>query len=451
VIDKCELDMIVLSVFNFLCLKKDSILIKRIGVVIMFFIVSSIFVHGQNIRSKSDMFLLRFVQESKVLEANYKENLLILNRLSLAIEPTLSDLKNGLAHLELSGYITKQNSEAINNVSIQASVVRAYLKIKYGLNNDCFTFNIDNSFNTENTIGIAVKYLPVPEGANRNIYYTFNPMIASLNLILSQYGSIPYKQNNSTQLVENIEILPCKKSREVAYTLNALKHNLKDASVISMIDKRYIVSINRPKDVANTADNLNNKFIRATINHPGFAIKTNLIYWSGFTPSLERGRVSTIPNIELEYYINRRFSLSMDAIYTPLIRNKTGNDWRYIDGLAIEPRIWLINARNLKNNFRGIYTGIYAITGEFDFMHPSLGFYGYTGSYYGAGISIGIVFPLVKDFALEIGSRGGFRIDNWESYEAEDGSYYYIDSGSQRGFQLQGLRLSIMYRFGGKL
>jgi hypothetical protein len=397
------------------------------------------------------MFLLCFIQESKVLEANYKENLLILNRLSLAIEPTLSDLKNGLAHLELTGYITKQNSESINNISIQASVVRAYLKIKYGLNNDCFTFNVDNSFNTENTIGVIVRYSPVPKGANKNIYYTFNPTIPSLNIVLAQYGTIPYKQSNNIQFVENEDILSYKKTRETTDALYAIKHNLKEGSVISMRDKQNIASINRQKDVENTTNNSNNKFTSNTIHHPYFAIKTNLIYWAGFTPSLEQGRVNNIPNIEVEYYFNRRYSLSIDAIYTPLIRNKKGSDWKYIDGFAVEPRVWLINKRNIKGNFHGIYTGLYGITGEFDFMHPSLGNYGYTGSYYGAGISIGIVFPLIKGLALEIGSRGGYRIDNWESYEAENESYYYMDSGSQKGFKLQGLRLNIVYRFGGKL
>lgn len=431
---------------------------SRKAIVIILFLASSIYGFSQNIRPDSDFFMLYFESGNNVLEKHYQDNSSTLNKLASEISPFLYDLKIGRAHIDLTGYIVagkKDDAKAINNISLKASVVRAYFKIKYGLNNDNFSFNIDiidNPSNTEDAICVAIIHSPVQNGENKNIFFSLNPTLSSISNFLAKYGSIPYKQKNVASIERNYDVLTDDESSDIKDMRRRAKRVSKKATVISSLKGQLIIPKKEHIAPAVITINKSPNKLRSVTFHPYFAIKTNFVYWAGFIPTLEQERVNYIPNLEVEYFFTKRYSISIDAIYTPFVRNKTGSEWRDIDGFAIEPRVWLSDKKIIRGAFRGVYTGFYGITGEFDIMHHSLGNYGYTGSYYGAGVSIGVVFPLFNSgFALEIGARGGYRIDNWESYEANNGSFIYIDSGTQNGFKLQGLKLSIMYRFGEKL
>lgn len=418
-------------------------------VAVLFLLILSQNAFGQNASKNADIFRLSFAAGSNVLERKFCDNSTALNNLAPAISSQIYDIKTNRAHIEITGYILIDKTDdlsSLNEISLQASVVRAYLKTRYGLDNNCFTFNIDNSLDVSNVIEVTIKSSDVPIGANRDIFYTFNPSPNSLYNVFIQYDSIPYKQKVTLLGAETIKE-PMLKIDNIC----AKADSVLTGFAIPYKSNQHIVfnkiNLGAVPPVIKRVKNFNQRAIR-----PYVAIKTNAIFWAGFSPSLERGRQDYIPNFEMEFYFASRFSISIDGFYAPIDRKKTGTEWCYTDGIAAEQRIWLNNNGINRGGFMGFYTGIYGATGEFDILQQSSENLGYTGDYYGAGVSVGFALPLFsKRLALEIGARGGYRIDNWESYEADNGSYYFVDSGTQKGFKLQGLRLSIMYRFGKRI
>ncbi|MHC1690035.1 MAG: DUF3575 domain-containing protein [Bacteroidales bacterium] len=419
---------------------------------IMLFLLSISFsnsVFGQNIGQNSDEYKFFFKTKSSILERIFCNNSITLNNLDSSISSNLSDIKNETAHIEITGYIIKDKTDdlnSLNEISLQASVVRAYLITKYGLGNNCFIYNIDTSLYVSNIIGVTIRSYSVPIGVNKDIFYTFNPSAISLYNVFIQYDSIPYKQKITllnTKITEEpiLKIANMRGRADCILTGFAIPYKTNQHLDFNKINLGTV------PPVIKIVKNINQRALR-----PYVAIKTNAIFWAGFSPSLERGRRDYIPNIEMEFYFANRFSISMDGFFAPIDRKTSGTEWCYKDGIAIEQRIWLSNKGINRGAYRGYYAGIYGTTGEFDILQQSLGVLGYTGDYYGAGISIGFVQPLFRSgLAIEVGARGGYRIDNWESYEADNGSYYFVDSGTQKGFKLQGLRLSIMYRFGRRI
>jgi len=402
---------------------------------------------GQNANKNENIFRFSFAAGSNVLERKFCDNSTILYNLASAVSSQIYNLKNNRAHIEITGYILIDKTDdlnSLNEISLKASVVRAYLKTRYGLDNNRFTYYIDNSLDVSDVIGVKIKSSNVPIGANKEIFYTFNPSPNSLYNVFIQYDSIPYKQKDSISGIEPAEEEPiakidnmCAKADSVL-TGFAIPYKSNQHIVFNKINLSIVES------GIKKAEQTTHRALR-----PYVAIKTNAIFWAGLSPSLEIGRQDYIPNFEMEFYFASRFSISIDGFYAPIDRKKTGTEWCYTDGIAAEQRIWLNNKGINRGAFMGFYTGIYGATGEFDILQQSSENLGYTGDYYGAGVSVGFALPLFsKRLALEIGARGGYRIDNWESYEADNGSYYFVDSGTQKGFKLQGLRLSIMYRFG---
>lgn len=410
--------------------------------------------------------LLQFEPKGTVLKRQYLDNNSSLENLELLVESNLEDLKSGKSHLAITGYILSDatdSAEVINHISVQSSVVKSYLMLKYHLTNSCFTFCIDNSQNEfNNLVEISFVNGSVATDDNKSLYYTLKPTASNLKIVLSSYGKIPYKKTLVIPFEENVSdtIVVEKVKERIQYDLPFIKVTNQGSDItyhtVDSLPKEFIYSyrlkkksIEERKDsiiAASFAARKNTQEAHRThrIIYPAVGIKTNLVYWAGYVPSLEVEKQSYIPNIEIEGYFAQRFSISIDGIYTPLLTNSEGLQWWKVNGIAMETRVWL----GEKNLFKGFYSGLYVITGEFDIMKESIGMYGYTGKYYGGGLSLGFVQPIFKALHLEIGARGGFRDDIWDSYEIEDGKSYYLSSGSRRGFKLQGLRFCLMLRFG---
>ena len=137
-----------------------------------------------------------FRPEGKLLLADYKSNRTGLERLRALTRTHQDELRNGEAHYVVVSYIRPGESSsdrAINNASVQGSVVRAYMKVWYGLSNDCFTFYIDNTQQASNRVDVFYVGTPIAAGANRVICYTESTGDAlKVSRAVSKYDPVPF-------------------------------------------------------------------------------------------------------------------------------------------------------------------------------------------------------------------------------------------------------------------
>lgn len=187
---------------------------------------------------------------------------------------------------------------------------------------------------------------------------------------------------------------------------------------------------------------------------PIFALKTNLVAWAGFVPSgaASFNRTTFMPNLEGEFYMGRRVSISGSALFSNWAYSGGEKFWG-LSAYSLEPRIWIKGDRL----FRGVYIGLYGEMGDFNKQEGRIEgeetTTNFTGDYWHAGISVGYMLPLSKHWCAELSLRGGYRSATYDKYTRAfepDGIYHYDEqqSGKKNEFGLTGVRLNIVYRFG---
>lgn len=175
---------------------------------------------------------------------------------------------------------------------------------------------------------------------------------------------------------------------------------------------------------------------------PVLAVKTNLFYWGGITSELKHRDM--IPNLELELYTGKRFSLNADVFYTYLNENKPAKNTWGVSGIGVEPRFWFCKP----GKYTGLYGGLYGAYGDFDVKQESLTSNGHTGDFYEGGLSLGYYQSLSSHWGIEVGGRCGYRSVSGDIYYFSDPHYYKQSSFTQSGLKLTGIRLLVTYRFG---
>lgn len=170
-----------------------------------------------------------------------------------------------------------------------------------------------------------------------------------------------------------------------------------------------------------------------------FAIKTDLVQWSGVTPALD-GLHAITPNLGVELYFRNRWSI--EGVYSYSNWNTfTGDNqlWAVSQG-SIEPRYWFKNG----GVFCGFFLGVYGQYGSYDIQTQDSG---NTGAFFGTGLSSGYLCKLSQHWALELGVRAGYRQVSNTLYDIEQGHDYYNRESVRSNFLPQ-VKLSIVYRIG---
>jgi hypothetical protein len=176
---------------------------------------------------------------------------------------------------------------------------------------------------------------------------------------------------------------------------------------------------------------------------PYLGIKTNLLYWAGVTsePALR----SMTPNVELEWYFRKHFSLNLDATYSYIKKQKDTHQIWGLSSIAIEPRYWLTS----DGSFKGFYAGLSGQYGDFDVKLDKISKeHGYTGTFWDGSLSLGYYAALTSHLGLEIGLKGGYQNVEYKAYVPENSGFYEVYSDSKSGLALTGLRILLVYRLG---
>ncbi len=389
-----------------------------------------------SVRNKGSSFLLQYNQNYKILFKAYKRNHSALDRMDLLIHRHRQNIYSGKSHLFITAYIRPEdlyNPIILNRTSIQGKIVRAYIKVRHQIAHRYCTLALDTNLHSNSLV--RVKYIFGPTAA----------CCHSVRLVADSYpirsshvsaGIISrHREEYKESPVRTEQVLTPIVSRGEKTKPNVIDPSLGDENELS------------PKtDHANQSVCIIPAFVDKR-KHPGtsllFGIKTNLFYWAGITPELKHR--DFIPNIELEWYFNRHWSLNVDGAYVYTHNYNNDQEQWGVSSIAMEPRFWL----NGSNCFTGIYVGVYGLIGQFDVKLNTISEYGHTGDFHEGGISLGYYLPLSSRWGIEVGGRFGYRAVRGDIYRYVYPVHFYYDSSyTQNGLKLTGIRLLLTYRLG---
>lgn len=160
-----------------------------------------------------------------------------------------------------------------------------------------------------------------------------------------------------------------------------------------------------------------------------FALKTNLLYYAAL-----------MPNLELEWLINDRWSVALEA-------NVAWWDRSYVKTYCVaygSPEVrYHINPRD---HWHGLYVGAFAGGGFFDLSGKKRG---YRGGIAMAGLSVGYMWPITRRLSLEAAAGGGYMLlPRYKKYIPIDGHRVYQRTRTMNYAGPLKLKLSIVWRFG---
>ncbi|MHC1780899.1 MAG: DUF3575 domain-containing protein [Bacteroidales bacterium] len=406
--------------------------------------------------------ILKFSEGSNILELKISGNRDVLTALERGVERNLQSIKDGEKHISIISYIRASETGdifSINDASLRGSVVRAHFKIKYNLSNFNFTFHIDNNSSVTNSVKIEITD-GSPSIHNNEIYYTTSKINSAVKAAIEKYGEVPYVKANKAIIAEepaNQKYKPKVTNRFTAAIPSMRFHSTiiqKSIKVIPTVSKSQNIDLRKvlsrvEKPVVNTVqlnitpDPQKVSLLNKKYYQPLFGIKSNLVYWYGLTPNLSK--IETIPNAEVELFYSGSFSTSIEGFYTPFGEIATdAQEWFKESGIILEQKYWFGKSKR----YNTLYLGIVGLYGDYDYRDLEKSELGLTGTYYGAGLSIGFLVPVYKGICFEIGVRGVYKLDNWESYKVRNGGFYREESGRNSGIDLSGVKFSFQYRFG---
>lgn len=160
-----------------------------------------------------------------------------------------------------------------------------------------------------------------------------------------------------------------------------------------------------------------------------WALKSNLIY-----------DACLMPNLELEYKINDRWSVAVEGNLAWWSNN---HKHKYYQIMTITPEVRL--HLNPSKNWRGSYVGLFAGGGKYDLENGGRGYQGEGGM---LGLSYNYMFPVSKYISFEAGLGLGVMYTKYKEYLPIDGHYVYQKTSRLwYGGPLK-LKFAFVWRFG---
>lgn len=182
-----------------------------------------------------------------------------------------------------------------------------------------------------------------------------------------------------------------------------------------------------------------NRFLLGSVR---LGIKTNALLFAGLLP--DGSMYSPVANVAAEVYFMDRFSAQVSFAYAMPYNKGDQYNLFSMTCLEVEPRWWLWD----NSSFSGLYVGVYGQYGSFNVRIKEKLEDNSTGLFYGGGISVGWLQPIWQGFYVEAGLQVGYRNDTVDVYNfIPDGNNKKLATYTLNSFTLQGINLSIGYRF----
>lgn len=415
-------------------------------------------------------FVFSYKNASTILSPSFGNNRAELAAMDKLICDKKENIQMGKCYLSIIAYIQPNdlnNPRMINQASIQANVVRSYIKQRHHIDSKYSTFVFDTAHHVSGQIKIECTAGTITSNDNQCIFYNQtkdnNAIVQSVNRYrpIPVLGYIPVVEAK----VETQSMLPLKEMEQIEKVLvdnTPAEYHVADSSKVYVFNDVTTTSVE--KDVNHTPSEIQSSRLYRTVKRPIFAVKSNVLYWAGVTTEKKYQRAT--PNVELEYFFAKRWSVNADFAYVdaqstmtinsnPMSSYKSG---KYVEkwsltAFGIEPRYWF-KPNYLYSQF---FAGVYAGAGDYDLQpnNMSLGGHGKTGHYKETGVSVGYYLPLTNRVGVEGGVRFGYRWLKGTDYvickyneNVGFERYDYASDYTKNELKVTGIRLSVSYRFG---
>jgi hypothetical protein len=186
-------------------------------------------------------------------------------------------------------------------------------------------------------------------------------------------------------------------------------------------------SSNSVRDEASDSTSIVDVAARSPIAAPRFVLKTNLLLLAGI--QFDFSYTAPTPNVALEYYITRRWSVELGAMYSNWKYLGFNEEFQGIYDFRLEPRFHVDLFSGRLDGYLGAYGRVgdfdsRTMTGGDDAAQPTVN---YTGKYWDAGLSAGVTVRLGRRLGLEAGVRSGYVASHPNKY-ARSNSRKWFDS-----------------------
>ena len=441
---------------------------------------------------KAESFLFSFRQDNDLFLADYGDNVYQLERMGGLLDASRNQILKGDCHLLIVSHVNAyeyEDEEVVNEASLRAGRIRAYLKTRFDIPHDCVAFYIDRSGNYRDQIHVYKVYKPLPWFANISIHYSESRYPVAVKAAIGEYGAVPYVDlyrrgetggydrevyRIDDPLFDRTEL----EDYRLASVTDTVRHSKRieepDIALATTVTTREIVRVvtkHKEKTVALAETGLQTEKDRkrqstepvrmeetlVKQNPVYLAVKTNLLPWCGVVPSIRLGTGETkietgafMPNLEVECCFAGRWSVALSGMYSDFAyKDKTRDRWA-VSEISLEPCIWLSSL----GRFTGLNTGLFAEYGDFDVRGSAIDLsedmlYGRTGCFWSAGLSMGYRFSLVGGFGMDMRVRAGYRsVFSGKKYRYDplDNRNYLETRFASTGFMV-GLKVSLSYRF----
>ncbi len=158
------------------------------------------------------------------------------------------------------------------------------------------------------------------------------------------------------------------------------------------------------------------------------ALKTNLLYYG-----------ILMPNLELEWLINRNWSVALEGNVAWWGRYSKNKSYR-LAVIDAEVRRWI----KPRSPWHGMYVGVIAGGGWYDLLKKSPG---KRGEGLMTGLSFGYMWPLGRHLSLDAEIGAGYVYTRYKEYDPVDGHHLYLRTRQLNYFGPIKLKFSIVWRF----
>ena len=438
---------------------------------------------------QGDSFLFSFMPGEADIQAGYGNNTIEMERLNRKIWPVINPLVDGEYHILIVSHVFSEtgaiSKTAINTAAWRASMVRRYLKNKYELDNRNISFYVDRSGGWGNSVHVYLLYYPMPEFANRQIFFSTDQSLSAISASLKRYTEPPYIYvmndpdltvdqepfayvvvNNKAELPYEegamVPVVPPTEEKAQTQTVvtpapvvaTSTQPQRKTKQAKQKVVATAPVQMSEPQAQPKMRAEEVAPFTPYPTYQPfNLTVRTNLLSWATLTPGFSIGKEgakmatgSTMPNLELEYAFGGWGSVVLGGTYSRFSYKGNPNNLWGLSSVLLEPRLWFDD----DGAYRGFNVGLQLKYGNFNVRDNQPEGYGRTGQFFTAGVMLNYLQPIVQNLAIEAGVGFGSRMVFDASVYERDYTQQIsqtIESYSQTNFMIN-LRLALVYRFG---
>ena len=313
---------------------------------------------------KAESFLFSFRQDNDLFLADYGDNAYQLERMGSLLDMSRDQILKGDCHLLIVSHVNAyeyEDKEVVNEASLRAGRIRAYLKTRFDIPHDCVAFYIDRSGNYRDQVHLYKVYKPLPWFANISIHYSESRYPVAVKAAIDEYGAVPYvdlyrrgETGGYDREVYRIDDPLFDRTELEDYRLASVTDTVRrskrieepDIALATTVTTRETVRVvtkHKEKTVASAETGLQaeNKVqtekdrkrqsiepvgMKETPMHQNpvyLAVKTNLLPWCGVAPSIRLGTGETkietgafMPNLEVECCFAGRWSVALSGMYS---------------------------------------------------------------------------------------------------------------------------------------